>query len=198
MKILLALVASLVLTSSALAFDTATTAVAERYKVGKALKIADLATLMGASERWCYSEDAGTCGWSDIYLDVGEDRVSFELGNAWNDTVDIVFVTEGEFRDQRYFCETGADWVPSVRAINRADSSLVGGRELAALKREIAAALSGDSADCFDYLFVAADAEAQTITLTQRQYVDDTHDPTQDVPVTLHFDKASADALTWR
>lgn len=198
MRVLLALAATLVLTGSALAFDADTQAIADRYKVGKALKVADLKTLMLASERWCYSEEDGTCGWSDIYLDVEGDHVAFELGNAWNADVDIAFVTEGEFRDDRYFCEVGEDWVPGVRAINRADGTLVGGRELAALKREIETVVAGGSDDCFDYQFVSADAANQTITLTQRQYVDLEHDPDMDTQVTVHFDKASAAALTWR
>ena len=198
MRVLLALAATLVLTGSALAFDADTQAIADRYKVGKALKVADLKTLMLASERWCYSEEDGTCGWSDIYLDVEGDYVAFELGNAWNADVDIAFVTEGEFRDDRYFCEVGEDWVPGVRAINRADGTLVGGRELAALKREIETVVAGGSDDCFDYQFVSADAANQTITLTQRQYVDLEHDPDMDTQVTVHFDKASAAALTWR
>lgn len=198
MRVLLALAATLVLTGSALAFDADTQAIADRYKVGKALKVADLKTLMLASERWCYSEEDGTCGWSDIYLEVEGDHVAFELGNAWNTDVDIAFVTEGEFRDERYFCEVGEDWVPGVRAINRADGTLVGGRELAALKREIETVVASGSDDCFDYQFVSADAANQTITLNQRQYVDLEHDPDMDTQVTVHFDKASAAALTWR
>lgn len=198
MRVLLALAATLILTGSALAFDVDTQAIADRYKVGKALKIADLKTLMSASERWCYSEEDGTCGWSDIYLEVDGDHVTFELGNAWNTDVDIAFVTEGEFRDNRYFCEVGEDWVPGVRAINRANGTLVGGRELFALKREIEEVVAGGSDDCFDYQFVSADAENQTITLSQRQFVDSEHDPDADTAVTIHFDKASAAALTWR
>lgn len=198
MRVLLALAATLVLTGTALAFDADTQAIADRYKVGKALRIADLKTLMTASERWCYSEEDGTCGWSDIYLEVDGDHVTFELGNAWNTDIDIAFVTEGEFRDISYFCEVGEDWVPGVRAITRADGALLGGRELFALKREIEEVVAGGSDDCFDYQFVAADAENQTITLNQRQFVDREHDLDMDTVVTLHFDKATAAALTWR
>lgn len=198
MKLPIAAALLLIATSAALGFDGKTQGIIDRYKPGKLIGIAEIGYLMAASERWCYREEEGSCAWSDIYLDVGKSQAEFEIGNAWNEQVDIVFTDRGSFRDGRYICETDTDWVPSVRATRRSDGSVIGGRELAALKSEIASLRSEDSQDCFDYLFVSADAENQTITLTQRQYVDEIHDTSRDTEVTLHFDQATAEALTYR
>ncbi|HWU19704.1 MAG TPA: hypothetical protein VN155_18670 [Devosia sp.] len=198
MKISLAALLLLTATSAALGFDGRTQGIIDHYKPGKLIRIADVGHLMGASERWCYREEAGTCDWSDIYLDVGKSQAEFEIGNAWNEDIDIAFTDRGTFRDGRYICETGMDWVPSVRATRRSDGSVIGGRELAQLKAEILSRRDQDTQDCFDYLFVSADAENQTVTLTQRQYVDDTHDASRDAEVTIHFDQAAAQALTYR
>ena len=198
MKIPLAAALLLVATSAAFGFDSRTQGIIDDYKSGKLIRIADVAHLMASSERWCYLEDAGTCSWSDIYLDVGKSGAEFEIGNAWNEDVDIAFTDHGEFRDGRYICETGTDWVPNMRATRRSDGSVIGGRELAQLKSEIASQRSEDSQDCFDYVFISADVENQTITLTQRQYINDVHETDRDTEVTLHFDEAAAKALTYR
>lgn len=199
MKLLLATTTILLtLAGPALAFQAPVQAVIERYKASKRMSIADIATLMSGSERWCYLEENGSCAWSDIYLDVSAESATFELGNAWDDNVDIAFVDQGTFRDGRYICETGYDWVASVRASNRADGSAIGGRELAALKAEVAAVQSADVLNCFDYLFMGKDAAAETVTLLQRQYVDDVHEAGRDTLVTVHFDAESAAALTSR
>ena len=52
-------------------------------------------------------------------------------------------------------------------------------------------------ASSFDYLLKGSDAEAETITLLQRQFTDGVTDPINDVTVTLHFNAADAAALSW-
>lgn len=189
---------ALTFASSAFAFDAGTQAIIDRQKANKPVSMANIGTLMRASERWCYLEDAGTCSWSDIYLDVTEEGASFEIGNAWSETVDIAFTDTGTFKDGRSICETGTDWIPTLRATYRTDGTMVRGRDLAALKDEVAATQSSDVINCFDYLYLSSDAASQTIKLLQRQSTDDVYDPTRDVEVTLHFDPTEAAALTWR
>jgi hypothetical protein len=128
------------------------------------------------------------------YLDVTPEGARFEIGNAWDDTVDIYFVDEGEFRDDVFICQSGNGWVASVRAMSREDGTPLGGRELDALKQEIAGGL-GDQNTCFDYILEAVDADGQTVTLLQRQYRDGVTDPADDAPVTIHFDPAEARTL---
>lgn len=180
----------------ALAFDGETQAVLDRMKLGKLVPITEIATLMRRSERWCYAEDGGACAWSDIYLDVTGKGATFEIGNAWDADTDVVFTDHGTFRDGRYICETGYDWVPTIRAISRKDGTALTGRALWALKAVIAEGRS-ESVDCFDYVLKGSDADAQTITLLQRQHTDGVTDPDRDVTVTLHFDAESAAALSW-
>ena len=184
--------------SSAYAFDGDIQAIIDKQKASKLVSVTNLAQLMSGSERWCYAEDAGTCAWSDIYLDVTDGGATFEIGNAWSDTVDIVFTDQGEFKDNRYICELGLDWVPTVRGINRTDGSLISGRALYALKTEISTTRADNVIDCFDYLYLSSDAERQTVTLLQRQYTDDVHNPANDTEVTLHFNADNAEALSWR
>lgn len=201
MKTALAIVAlSLTCATPSLGFDAATTAIVAHQKSGKPVSMTDVAQLMRSSERWCYNQDGTTCDWSDVYLDVTDAGADYEISNAWNETYDIAFVDKGVFEGNRYICETGFDWVPSVRASLRADGSVVGGRALAELKGEIAGEIAaGDNfTNCFDYLWQGADTAAQTITLLQRQYVEGDYDTSRDTPVTLHFDPASAAALNWR
>lgn len=199
-KVLVIAALSLSCATPSLAFDEATAAIVAHHKAGKPINITDVAQLMRSSERWCYNQDGTTCDWSDVYLNVTDAGADYEISNAWNETYDIAFVDKGVFEDNRSICETGFDWVPSVRASLRADGSVVSGRALATLKADIAAEIAdGDSArNCFDYLWQGADAAAQTITLLQRQYVDGAYDASRDTPVTLHFDPTSAAALTWR
>ena len=194
--LLFALAALIASTGAAFAIDADSQAVVDRYKAGKLVAIDDVATLMRGSERWCYAESDGACDWTDIYVDVGDTNAVYEIANAWDDQIDIAFTDQGELRDGRYICEFGFDWVPSVRATRRADGTVLGGRELAKLKGEILANRSADVLNCFDYLFVSADADADTVTLTQRQYEPDgTTDPANDVRVTLHFNPADVEAL---
>lgn len=202
MRHVLATLATLVLAvvsaaPAAAAFDPAIEAVIDRHKAGKPVSIGDVAALMSASERWCYAEQEGTCSWSDIYLDVTDAGATFEIGNAWNADVDILFTDAGLFRDNA-ICETGDEWVSTVRAQRRSDGSALAGRELWALKQEITTAIAGGTVDCFDYRYLSADEERQTVTLLQRQTTEGVHEPANDTEVTLHFDPATAAALTWR
>lgn len=193
--ILAALVAG---TVPAMAYDADSQAVIERFKPGKLVRPADLATLMMGAERWCYEQQGDECGWSDIYLSADETGVSYELTNAWNDSVVISLVDRATFRDERYLCELGLDWVPSLRAFSSADGTTIEGRDLAALRDEIAPLVEADqSADCFDYIYREHDADAQTVTLLQRQFVGGVHAEDMDATVTLHFAHDTARRLGW-
>jgi hypothetical protein len=199
MKMLFAAMAITLATgSAALAFDADTQAVIDRHKANKPVSMTDVATLMRSSEQWCYTIEDHSCAWTDIYLDVTDTGVTYEIGNAWDEETDIAFTDEGEFRDNRYICETGKDWVPTVRATRRSDDSVIAGRQLWDLKNEIYAIREGATQDCFDYLYLRSDANQQTITLLQRQYTDDVHLEGNDVEVSLHFDAEDAAGLTWR
>lgn len=184
--------------SSAFAFDGDIQSIIDRQKANKLVNVSNLAQFMSGSERWCYAEDAGSCAWSDIYLEVTDGGATFEVGNAWSETVDIAFTDQGEFVDNRYICELGLDWVPTVRGMNRADGAPIMGRELYALKTEIGTTRADGVIDCFDYLYLSSDAERQTITLLQRQYTNDVYNPANDTAVTLHFNADNAAALSWR
>ncbi|KKB08009.1 hypothetical protein [Devosia chinhatensis] len=179
------------------AFDAQSRAIVGHFKPGKLLPIADVATLMLGAERWCYNQREGNCAWSDIYLAIDGDAVSYELSNAWDDAVTISFIGKGNLRDGRYICDIGHDWVPSVRAEDRATGAAITGRALAALKVEIAGVIdTSGSAECFDYLYRGHDEAAETITLTQRQYANGTeYRPEFDAEVTLYFDGEAAGRL---
>ncbi|WDR00321.1 hypothetical protein PSC71_05995 [Devosia sp. J2-20] len=197
-RLFVGLALSAMLSPTAFAFDTATQAIVDLQKSGKPVQTADLVVLMQASERWCYVQQAASCAWSDIYLDVNADGAQFEISNAWSEAVEIAFIDTGRFEDGRMICETGVDWLPTIRAIKRADGSIIGGRALHDLKAEIGATAADTTIDCFDYRYLGADAEARTITLLQRQSREGVHDPDQDTEVTLHFNPATAAALTLR
>jgi len=197
-RLFVGLALSAMLSPTAFAFDTATQAIIDVQKTGKPVSTGELITLMQGSERWCYAQEAQSCAWSDIYLDVDEGLVEYEISNAWTEAVEIAFIDTGRFEDNRFICETGMDWLPTVRAMDRTDGAIIGGRALHALKVEIGE-IAGDTAiDCFDYRYVGADADADTLTLVQRQWRDGVHDPEQDTEVTLHFNATSAQALTLR
>jgi hypothetical protein len=198
-KLLAAIAALLAITGAAHGIDAQSQAVVDRYKADKPVAIEDVAVLMKGSERWCYGQVEESCEWTDIYLDVDDTGAKYEIANAWSENVDVAFTDRGEFRDGRYICETGYDWVPSVYATQRSDGSLLRGRKLAALKGEIYANRGNfpDEKNCFDYLFVSADNLADVVTLLQRQYDEDgATDTANDVEVTLHFDAEKAAALT--
>lgn len=197
MKILLAAAILLVTTGAGFAMDAESQAVTEHYKPGKLMRIADVGTLMTGSERWCYAEDAGSCDWTDIYLEVTDKGAQYEIANSWDENLDIAFTDRGEFVDDRYICETGYDWIPTARAVHRADGTAIGGRDLAAIRDQVRDANSDDVRDCFDYLYLSSDAAADTVTLLQRQYDPQGNtDPANDVEVTIHFNAEDAAALT--
>jgi len=199
MKTLLAAMAIIMATGpAALAFDADTQAIIDRHKSGKPVAMHDMATLMRSSAQWCYLNQNHTCAWTDIYLDVTDAGATFEIGNAWNADTDIAFTDKGVFEDDRYICETGYDWVPSVRATRRSDGSVIGGRLLWDLKADIHAIRAGDIRNCFDYLYLRADADQEVVTLLQRQYADGVHDENGDVEVTLHMNAEDAAGLLWR
>lgn len=199
MKTLLATMAILLASGpAALAFDADTQATLERSKVGKLIGMTDMATLMRASEKWCYDNQEHSCAWTDIYLEVLDLGATFEIGNAWDAETDIAFTDKGVFRDNRYICETGADWVPTVRATRRSDGSVIAGRQLWEIKQAIWANQDNETQDCFDYLLVGTNPDQQVITLLQRQYTDDVHIEGNDVEVTLHMNAEEAAGLTWR
>ena len=199
MKTLLATMAILLASGpAALAFDADTQAILDRSKVGKLIGMTDMATLMRASEKWCYDNQEHSCAWTDIYLEVLDLGATFEIGNAWDAETDIAFTDKGVFRDNRYICETGADWVPTVRATRRSDGSVIAGRQLWEIKQAIRANQDNETQDCFDYLLVGTNPDQQVITLLQRQYTDDVHIEGNDVEVTLHMNAEDAAGLTWR
>lgn len=180
------------------AFDDASQAVIDRAKVGKALPIEDVATLMMGAERWCYNQQDDECAWSDIYLSTSAEGATFEISHPWSQTVDIVFVSAGVFREGRYICENAVDWIPSVRAYERGEGWALEGRELAALKQEIADTVDlTDDHACFDYIYRGHDVNEETVTLLQRDYAGPDGNPLGEAMVTLHFDKDIADALGW-
>ena len=186
------------LTGPAAAQDAGSQAVIDRMKAGKLIPISDVAVLMMGSERWCYRLQEGNCAWSDIYLAVSETDATYEISNPWSEEVDIAFVDRGVFRQDRYICETGNDWVPTVRGYERADGTAIEGRALAALKEEIYSIVSvEDDDDCFDYLYQHQDKAAETVTLLQRHYIDGKTDPADDALVTLYFDADAAAELGW-
>ena len=199
MKSLLAAMAIVLTTgSAALAFDADIQAIISRHKANKPVSMTDMAQFMRASEQWCYDNQDHSCAWTDIYLEVTDTGASFEIGNAWDADTDIAFTDEGVFKDDRYICETGKDWVPSVRATRRSDGSVIGGRMLWEVKTAIYATRDGDTQDCFDYLYLRSNPDQQTVTLLQRQYADDQHVEGNDVEVSLHFNAEDAAGLTWR
>ena len=199
MKMLLAAMAITLATgSAALAFDADIQAIISRHKTNKPVSMTDMAQFMRASEQWCYDNQDHSCAWTDIYLEVTDTGVTYEIGNAWDADTDIAFTDEGVFRDDRYICETGKDWVPTVRATRRSDGSVIGGRMLWDLKAAISATREGESQDCFDYLYLRSNPDQQTVTLLQRQYTDDQHVEGNDVEVSLHFNAEDAAGLTWR
>jgi hypothetical protein len=180
------------------AFDADTEAMLDRFKAGKLVQASDVAVLMRGAERWCYNEQHGNCAWSDIYLSVQGADIRFEISNPWNELVDISSVDHAVFRDNRYVCEVGFDWIPSVRAFDRSNGTAIEGRALDALRQEIRHhATPEDSDDCYDYLYRGADADRQVVMLLQRQYIDGVTDASNDALVTLHFDKDAADNLGW-
>ena len=182
----------------ALSFDAASQGALDAMKRGKPVPIAEVATLMLGAQKWCYNQRESQCAWSDTYLAINGNAVSFELSHPWNEEVDITYVNQGVLREGRFICGSGFNWIPSVRAYGRPDGLEIGGRDLAALKLEIEQFTTPEQEfDCFDYVLEDVDDAAQTVILLQRQYIDGVTDPANDATVTLHFDQATADGLGW-
>ena len=198
MKMLFAAMAITLATGPALAFDADIQTIIDQHKAGKPLAMHDVAELMRGSERWCYINQDHTCAWTDIYLEVTDLGVTYEIGNAWSAETDIAFTDKGVFKDDRYICEAGYDWVPTMRAMRRSDGSVIGGRMLWDLRLDVYETRSSDTQDCFDYLYLRSDPNQEVVTLLQRQYIDDVHDESRDVEVTLHFNAEDAAGLQWR
>ena len=200
MKTLLAALALTLATGSvALAFDADTQGIIDQQKRGKLVAIADVARLMGSSEQWCYDNQEHSCAWSEVYLDVTDSGVSFELSNAWDEETDYAFTDEGAFSGNK-ICQTGVNWVTNLRGIRRSDGTSIGGRDLHELKLAIGESRPDLEAydDCFDYLYMSSDPEKDTVTLQQRQYADGVHEPLNDVEVTVYFNAEAAAGLTLR
>lgn len=200
MKTLCAAMAIILAASSAaMAFDAQTQAIIDKHKSGKLVAITEVAHLMQASAKWCYDTMGQSCAWTEVYLEVTDSGVSFELGNAWDEQTDYAMTDEGAFRDNKV-CQTGVDWVPNLRGIRRSDGTAITGRQLHELKQAIAASRPDLETydDCFDYLYVSSDPAQQVVTLRQRQYVDGVHEPLNDVEVTVHMDEAEAAGLMLR
>ena len=183
------------------AMDAEAEALVTGYKAGKLLPIEDVAVLMRTSERWCYNQEAKTCDWSDIYLEVDAEGATYELADQWSPEIEIILTESGVFRDGQFICETGEDSTQTLRAHYVADGRQIGGRDLFALKAEIAAAYAANAAPvepCYDYLFVGYSQAEETVRLTQRIWRDGTTDPVEDALVTLHFDPSAGQALSVR
>lgn len=199
MKTLLAAMALALTTgSAALAFDADTQGMLDRLKAGKLVPIGQVAQLMQSSAQWCYINQNHSCAWTDIYLEVTETGATFEIANAWDAEIDVAFTDRGEFKDDRYICESGEDWVPSVRGSLRSGAGAVTGRSLWDLKLAIAANQARETQDCFDYVYLGSDKDQQVVTLLQRQYTDDVHIASNDVEVTVHMSSEDAAGLTLR
>lgn len=199
MKTLLAALALIAFASApTLAFDAATTALIAHYKGHKPVAAKDVQTLMRSSERWCYDQQAQSCSWSDVYLSVKSDAIRFEIGSAFSDDIDLAYVEDGKFAADGRLCEIGSDWIATVYATRHEDGVAIHGRPLQAIKDELTAQTDNGVTDCFDYLYLSADENAETVQLLQRQYSDGVYRPDKDVAVTLHFDTTSASTLTLR
>lgn len=195
MKIVYALTAVLALSGPAVAFDPDVAAVIDGLRPKAQLNVRDVATLMRNSAKWCYLETDGACSWADVYLDVTESGPVVEISNAYDADYVLYIVDKAEFRDEAYSCEYDYDWTASTRLVSQADGSSVGGRELYDLRVQFESNFGIDDPDCFDYLFVRANEEEQTVTLMQRTFSDSVMDEGSQTLVTIHFDPADAMAL---
>ena len=196
--ILAALVLIALGSAPSLAFDADTTALIARYKGHKPVAAKDVQTLMRASERWCYDQEAQSCSWSDIYLTVDSNTARFEIGSPWSEDIDLSYIERANFDDDGRLCENDTGWIETLFATNHADGVAIHGRALQAIKDELNSQTENGVTDCFDYLYLSADENAQTVQLIQRQYADGVYQPDKDVAVTLHFDATSASTLTLR
>ncbi|MEO5805557.1 hypothetical protein [Devosia sp.] len=198
-SLMLAAAALFAVAAPALALDADADAILTHFKPGKTVPIADIATFMRGSAKWCYAEQDGTCGWTDVYLNVTDTSAQYEGGAAWDENTDIGMTHETELRDGRYICEIPETPASTTWAVSRADGSVIQGRDLATLKQSIADAYTGDTSyDCFDYAFLRVSPDRENIVVRQRQYIDGVTDKANDVEVTIHYDPAVAKALKLR
>ncbi|WEK04039.1 MAG: hypothetical protein P0Y65_17915 [Candidatus Devosia phytovorans] len=197
---LAAIAFTLVSATGAHAFQPSVDAAIGKYKSGKLVDFRDVGTLMREAAKWCYAYEDQTCAWTDVYFDVDEEGAVFEINNAWDAERNVGFTDIAVFEGNR-ICQSGYDWVPTVWAERRDDDSVISGRDLHDLKQEIYAnrvVPLNEADDCFDYLYLGADTDSETITLLQRQYVDGVHEPTSDVEVSLYFNAEDAASLSLR
>lgn len=181
----------------AMGFEPQVQAVIADVRAGKALTSFDLATVMAASEIWCYAEDADTCHWSDVYLDIDADGALYEIAFLWGPEIGIAHTGRMLFEANRFLCEVPGDWATTMRAWEAETGAMIGGRSLHALRTEFASVQEwGDY--CYDYLLVSTSEADATITLRQRVWRDGETDPGRDAEVTLHFDAMRAEALALR
>ncbi len=194
----IALATLLAACSPVLAFDDAIQSFTDHFKAGKPVPSSALVVLMMESETWCYNQRENECGWSEVYLSDDGTTVRYELSNPWDEAVDIAYVSEIERRQNGQICEVGFNWLPSLRAYGRADGLSLEGRDLEDMRHRVLYVVDpADSSDCYSYVYEGFDAEAETVTLTQRQYVAGQYQSGMDAEVTLHFDKDTAQHLGW-
>ena len=194
----IALATLLAACTPALAFDDAVQSFADHFKVGKPVPASALVVLMMEAETWCYNQRDNECGWSEVYLSDDGENVRYELSNPWDEAVDIAYVSQIARRDDGQLCEIGFDWLPSLRAYAREDGLSLEGRDLEDMRQRVFNVVDpADSSDCYSYVYGGADSDAETMTLTQRQYIGGEYQPGMDAEVTLHFDQDSARHLGW-
>jgi hypothetical protein len=186
---------SLGLAGPAFALPDEIQTIVETYRAEKPVLAADLGTLMQAAERWCYDEMDGTCGWSDIYLDVGGDTATYQIGYLWDEDIET-YITETIAIDGNRVCETGETFERSLIA-RHPGGELILGRELHDLRAEFLAN-TDRTIQCFDYIYLSASPADETVTLRQRSWTGEETSAADDAIVTLHFDPVAAAALTHR
>nr|WP_314256191.1 hypothetical protein [uncultured Devosia sp.] len=197
-KWLAAIALTLVTATGAQAFEPPVDAVVGKYKQGKLVDFRDVGTLMRESARWCYDHVDHSCAWADTYLEVDDVDASFEITNAWDAERNIGYTDHAVFKDNR-ICQSGYDWIQTVWAESRDNAASVSGRPLHDLKQEIASMVTTpDRDDCFDYLYLGAEPQADVVTLLQRQYIGGEYDPAADVEVTIFMNEPEASSLAMR
>lgn len=182
----------------ATAFEPEVAALVSQLKPNKLVPGDTLGGLMAGSRIWCYDAEGTTCRWTDRYLAADATGAEFELSYMWTpDTA--VTVTNGLVIAGDSACYSGIQYVDTLTATR--DGQAVSGKPLDKIKGELRAVLEPTATVefCFDYSFVRADERASTVTLLQREYSDGVYGgAAEDVEVVLHFDAASAEALTLR
>jgi len=196
MNIILAAAAVLALASPAFAFDDDLQSIINTAKPKQLISTDQLITLMGQSAMWCYKEtDEGGCAWTDVYLDATTEGMRVEIHQHYDEALDLYLVDQDHFEQERYVCEHDFDWVPSLRVVRQADGVSLSGRALEQYRSQYSVSASLMKPNCFDYQFVRANLELETVTLVQRTYSDFIKDEGSDTLVTLHFDEDDLERL---